>query len=325
MHIPPGLQHAPNQEHELKAMLKQLLQGQADGVVETSNKLADINSKIESLNTRVYSLENHASSSAAAKQGQLPGKGVQNPKEHCKVNFTQEGGLDEQADNERAIEEFCMLLTNEDNVVSEAPGVQNVQPEMQATQIAIHTSPVELAQQARSTAYSVKATRKLFTSSEEDEGKFTLPCTLGHLELDNALVDSGARECIIQTDLTVLEMEEEKDVPLILGTPFLSTIGASIDFHKQEVILHKVNSLVSYRLQPRGYEYCGTIESTPLSSKSQEVAKVVKENVEKEPRIVKIRLRKDQELRNQDLRGHDLRNHDLIGQELIALFKPLCA
>ncbi|CAA7047668.1 unnamed protein product [Microthlaspi erraticum] len=59
-------------------------------------------------------------------------------------------------------------------------------------------------------------------------------------------------ECIIQTDLTVMEMEEEKDLPLLLGTPFLSTVGASIDFHKQEVILHKVNSLVSYRLQPRG-------------------------------------------------------------------------
>ncbi|CAA7043951.1 unnamed protein product [Microthlaspi erraticum] len=26
----------------------------------------------------------------------------------------------------------------------------------------------------------------------KDQGKFTLPCTLGHLELDNALVDSGA-------------------------------------------------------------------------------------------------------------------------------------
>ncbi|CAA7034098.1 unnamed protein product [Microthlaspi erraticum] len=43
-------------------------------------------------------------------------------------------------------------------------------------------------------------------------------------------------ECIIQTDLTVMEMEEEKDLPLLLGTPFLSTVGASIDFHKQEVI-----------------------------------------------------------------------------------------
>ncbi|CAA7029409.1 unnamed protein product [Microthlaspi erraticum] len=36
-----------------------------------------------------------------------------------------------------------------------------------------------------------------------------------------------------------MEMEEEKDLPLLLGTPFLSTVGASIDFHKQEVILHK--------------------------------------------------------------------------------------
>ncbi|CAA7023886.1 unnamed protein product [Microthlaspi erraticum] len=143
MHIPPDFpnqppQPAPNQEHELKAMLKQLLQGQVDGVVEISKKLADINSKIESLNTRVYSLENHAASSDAAKQGQLPGKAVQNPKEHHKVIFTQEERLDEQADNERAIEELCMLLTNEDNVIADALGVQYVLPEVQATQIAIH-------------------------------------------------------------------------------------------------------------------------------------------------------------------------------------------
>ncbi|CAA7043584.1 unnamed protein product [Microthlaspi erraticum] len=94
-------------------------------------------------------------------------------------------------------------------------------------------------------------------------------------------------ECIVKTDLTVLEMKEEKDVALILGTPFLSKVGASIDFHKQEVILHKVNSLVSYRLQPRGPEYCGTIESNPLRSKSPEIAKVAKEKVDKEARVVR--------------------------------------
>ncbi|CAA7054796.1 unnamed protein product [Microthlaspi erraticum] len=94
-------------------------------------------------------------------------------------------------------------------------------------------------------------------------------------------------ECIIQTDLTVMEMEEEKDLPLLLGTPFLSTVGASIDFHKQEVILHKVNSLVSYRLQPRGSDFCATIDSTTLSSKSHGATKVVKERVDKEPRVGK--------------------------------------
>ncbi|CAA7013696.1 unnamed protein product [Microthlaspi erraticum] len=86
--------------------------GQADGVVDTSKKLAEINSKIENLNTRVYSLENHASSVAAAtKQGQLPGKAIQNPKEQCKVIFTQEG-LVEKEDEERVIEDFCLLLNN---------------------------------------------------------------------------------------------------------------------------------------------------------------------------------------------------------------------
>ncbi|CAA7029376.1 unnamed protein product [Microthlaspi erraticum] len=75
-------------------------------------------------------------------------------------------------------------------------------------------------------------------------------------------------ECIIQTDLTVMEMEEEKDLPLLLGTPFLSTVGASIDFHKQEVILHKYH----------------------LSSKTHEATKVVKERVDKEPRVGKDKV-----------------------------------
>ncbi|CAA7044078.1 unnamed protein product [Microthlaspi erraticum] len=171
-------------------------------------------------------------------------------------------------------------------------------------------------------------TSPTFLPKVKDQGKFTLPCTFGHIELDNALVDSGASinlisltmaekigiagalqrpttsimfgdatsksplgvfknshlkigECIIQTDLTVMEMEEEKDLPLLLGTPFLSIVGASIDFHKQEVILHKVNSLVSYRLQPRRSDFCATIESNALrptlSYKPPEVTKVVGE------------------------------------------------
>ncbi|CAA7038425.1 unnamed protein product [Microthlaspi erraticum] len=378
-------------------MLKQILQGQADGVMDTSKKLAEIHSKIENLNTRVYSLENHASSVAAAtKQGQLPGKAIQNPKEQCKVIFIQEG-LVEEEDQERVIEDFCLLLNDDEIVAAEAPGVQIDQPEVQAPTVALHTSPVELAQQARSAARSSRTlprssptssvpkpilldpyqpvatsssrllsqghkefrrdlsgigielppmdsmseafdqmqmvkdvlansdkvsevlkesthqfnllTSPTFLPKVKDQGKFTLPCTLGHLELDNALVDSGASinlislsmaeklgiagalqrpttsimfgdatsksplgvfknyhlkigECIIQTDLTVMEMEEEKDLPLLLGTPFLSTVGASIDFHKQEVILHKVDK------EPR----------------------VGKDKVERGPRIEKPRL-----------------------------------
>ncbi|CAA7061337.1 unnamed protein product, partial [Microthlaspi erraticum] len=132
-----------------------LLQGQADGVVDTSKKLAEINSKIENLNTRVYSLENHASSVAAAtKQGQLPGKAIQNSKEQCKVIFTQEGHVEEE-DQERVIDDFCLLLNDDEEIVAaEAPGVQIDQPEVHAPTVVIHTSPVELARQARSAARS---------------------------------------------------------------------------------------------------------------------------------------------------------------------------
>ncbi|CAA7051104.1 unnamed protein product [Microthlaspi erraticum] len=92
-------------------------------------------------------------------------------------------------------------------------------------------------------------------------------------------------ECIIQTDLTVMEMEEEKDLPLLLGTPFLSTVGASIDFHKQEVIFTR-----------KGL------------TKNQELGR--------------IRLREDQGLRSHVLRGLELRNHVLIGHELRLVQAP---
>ncbi|CAA7052927.1 unnamed protein product [Microthlaspi erraticum] len=411
-YAPQAPQASPSQEQEIKAMLKQLLQGQADGAMEISKKLAEMNSKIESLNTRVHSLEHHASSSAA-KQGQFPGKAVQNPKEHCRAIFTQEEGFDQQAANEKDIEEICMLLNNEDNVVADAPGVQYAQPEVQAPQIAIHASPVELAQQARSsqTVSPARSSQMLYapTPSDDDtykppvpfpsriltknqkkvitkfrndmskigvelpnmgsfqaahvqkkmikdildnkdevaqllepsssqgdllstptslpklngQGSFTLPCTLGHLQLEDALVDSGASinlislvliqklgiqsliqrpkssimfgdasskaplgivmdfplrigECTIPIDLTVLDMVDEKDVPLILGTPFLTTVGASIDFHTKKVILHNVNSKVSYPLKASSSKYCGTIATKSLSIKGDEFAEVEK-------------------------------------------------
>ncbi|CAA7030173.1 unnamed protein product [Microthlaspi erraticum] len=151
------------------------------------------------------------------------------------------------------------------------------------------------------------------------QGSFTLPCTLGHLQLEDALVDFGAsinlislvlvqrlgiqtliqrpkssimvgdasskaplgivmdfplriEECTIPIDLKVLDMVEEKDVPLILGTHFLTTVGASIDFHTKKVILHNVNNKVSYPLKASSYKYCGTTATKSLSIKSDESA-----------------------------------------------------
>ncbi|CAA7045004.1 unnamed protein product [Microthlaspi erraticum] len=52
-------------------------------------------------------------------------------------------------------------------------------------------------------------TSPTFLPKVKDQGKFTLPCTLGHIELDNALVDSGASINLIssqwQKSLALLE------------------------------------------------------------------------------------------------------------------------
>ncbi|KAL0696332.1 hypothetical protein Bca4012_063512 [Brassica carinata] len=66
--------------------------------------------------------------------------------------------------------------------------------------------------------------------------------------------------CTIPIGLTVLKMSSKKRVPLILGTPFLTTVGAFIDFPKRKVTLIHVNKAVSYPLQsPLDAAYCGTI------------------------------------------------------------------
>ncbi|KAL0802270.1 hypothetical protein Bca101_057446 [Brassica carinata] len=66
--------------------------------------------------------------------------------------------------------------------------------------------------------------------------------------------------CTIPIDLTVLNMASAERVPLILGTPFLTTVGACIDFPNKKVTLMHVNKAVSYPLQPPlESDYCGTI------------------------------------------------------------------
>ncbi|CAA7038276.1 unnamed protein product [Microthlaspi erraticum] len=56
-----------------------------------------------------------------------------------------------------------------------------------------------------------------FLPKVKDQGKFTLPCTLGHLELDNALVDSGA-----SINLISLSMAEKLGIAGALQRPTTS-------------------------------------------------------------------------------------------------------
>ncbi|XP_048603709.1 uncharacterized protein LOC125581773 [Brassica napus] len=101
----------------------------------------------------------------------------------------------------------------------------------------------------------------------ESQGMFTLPCYLGieSMEPNTSSLQFGDSSsttpiglikdfplkigaCTIPIDLTVLKMATEKRVPLILGTPFLTSVGACIDFANKKVTLLNVNKAVSYPL-----------------------------------------------------------------------------
>ncbi|XP_056862384.1 uncharacterized protein LOC130510056 [Raphanus sativus] len=89
--------------------------------------------------------------------------------------------------------------------------------------------------------------------------------------------------CTIPVDLTILKMATAKRFPLILGTPFLTTVGACIDFDNKKVTLLKVNKAVSYPLQPleKKSVYCGTItcEASSIEKPKAEVLYVEKETL----------------------------------------------
>ncbi|KAK4733634.1 hypothetical protein R3W88_007895 [Solanum pinnatisectum] len=67
-----------------------------------------------------------------------------------------------------------------------------------------------------------------------DLGSFTIPCTLGGV-IEDVLVKVD--KFIFFVDFIVLEMEENTEVPLILGRLFLATGRAIIDVHQGPLIL----------------------------------------------------------------------------------------
>ncbi|KAL0433575.1 UNVERIFIED_CONTAM: hypothetical protein Slati_2691800 [Sesamum latifolium] len=57
----------------------------------------------------------------------------------------------------------------------------------------------------------------------KDPGSFSIPCTIGNIDFDKVLCD--------------LDMEEDKNMPLILGRPFLAMSRALIDVQKGQLTL----------------------------------------------------------------------------------------
>jgi hypothetical protein len=67
------------------------------------------------------------------------------------------------------------------------------------------------------------------------------------------------RHHFIPVDFVVLEMGEREKPPLILGRPFLKTVGATIDVGKGEIMFDINDKRSSFKFRPR-LEVCNMIE-----------------------------------------------------------------
>ncbi|KFK22163.1 hypothetical protein AALP_AAs50609U000300 [Arabis alpina] len=89
--------------------------------------------------------------------------------------------------------------------------------------------------------------------------------------------------CVIPTNLMVMEMDMAKSLPLILGTPFLATTRASLDFLHMKALLKNVDPYTYYTTEPIEVDNCGMVSSEDVKEEmisletSEEVKKVMKE------------------------------------------------
>ncbi|KAA3486812.1 Retrovirus-related Pol polyprotein from transposon 17.6 [Gossypium australe] len=90
----------------------------------------------------------------------------------------------------------------------------------------------------------------------KDPRSFTIPIEIESIHFNRALCDLGAsihpksvledvlvKVCsfIIPIDFVVLDFEEDREIPILLGRPFLATFRSTIDLEKNELTM-KINS-----------------------------------------------------------------------------------
>ncbi|XP_022874252.1 uncharacterized protein LOC111393083 [Olea europaea var. sylvestris] len=76
----------------------------------------------------------------------------------------------------------------------------------------------------------------------KDPVSFTVPYTIGNCHFDKALCDLST------IDFLILDVEEDKDVPLILGRPFLATRRAIVNVQKGQLILRLGEEQISFNV-----------------------------------------------------------------------------
>ncbi|CAA7029373.1 unnamed protein product [Microthlaspi erraticum] len=234
-HQPP--QPAPSQENELKAMLKQLLQGQADGVVDTSKKLAEINSRSRTSTqgftlwrimlllllllqskdnylVKLFRTPRNSARSSSLKKDLLKKRIKKGSIESTLARSSPTSSV-----QTILLDPYQPVATSSSRLLSQGHKEVIHKFRRDLSGIGIELPPMDSMSEAFDQMQMVKdvLANSDKVSEVKDQGKFTLPCTLGHLEIDNALVDSGA-----SINLISLSMAEKLGIAGTLQRPTTS-------------------------------------------------------------------------------------------------------
>ncbi|XP_062087012.1 uncharacterized protein LOC133793735 [Humulus lupulus] len=211
---------------------------------------------------------------AALPQGNLPSNTVVNPKENCQAISLRNGKQVEQPSVQNSVvqnEELGEKSDNKANGVTEDHQGSNKCPpvvDSQPVQLHINIPFAEALEQMPSYVKFMKEILSKKRKMEEyemvalteecsailqrklpqklrDPGSFTIPCIIGKFEYRSVKHPRGIIEDVLvkvdkfifPADFIVLDMEEDMDVPIILGRPFLATGQALIDVQKGELTL----------------------------------------------------------------------------------------
>ncbi|XP_062075667.1 uncharacterized protein LOC133779768 [Humulus lupulus] len=111
----------------------------------------------------------------------------------------------------------------------------------------------------------------------KDPGSFTIPCSIGGRDVGRALCDFGASKIedvlvqvdkfIFLADFIILDYEANRDVPIILGRPFLATGRTLIDVKKGELTMRVNEKQVTFNVFnsmkfPDEIEECSSLSVT---------------------------------------------------------------
>ncbi|XP_057793100.1 uncharacterized protein LOC131009706 [Salvia miltiorrhiza] len=211
-------------------------------------------------------------------KGQFPSNSVVNPKEHCKAITVRSGMIFEESKISPEVK------NNDESISSKMQGDKEEKKDVYKVHINIPL--IEALQQMPKYAKFLKeviSTKKKWEEFEtinlteeccavlqkklplkiKDPVSFTIPCDIGTIKPTTIVLQMADRSIsypkgivedvlvrvekfIFPVDFVVLDMVEDKDVPLILRRPFLATGRSLIDVAKGELTLRVNDESVTF-------------------------------------------------------------------------------